>query len=456
LIAIWKAGVDAVRSDHLIQQNVQVVGETLRVGSLAFRLDDIDRIHVVGGGKASAGMAQGLEKALGSEVLAAKRVDGWINVPEDCIVPTAAIHLHPARPAGLNEPTQAATEGTAEMLKQIATLGTRDLCIALVSGGGSALMPAPVTGVSLEDKIGITRLLSSRGANIHQLNTVRKQLSRIKGGGLRDACSAGKLVTLIISDVLGDPLDVIASGPTVDDPGTPQDAIAVLKQFATESNDVPDSIWDYLTRGAKRDESHISKAPNDTAEAPVTHNLVLGNIRVAMEAAGQAAEQLGYCVKAAEINPQEPTAEVVGQEIARQAMRSVTRPTCWLSGGEPVVELADESIRGKGGRNQQLVLAALKLLTDQTGANRNYSNLNPFYGMGILSGGTDGEDGPTDAAGALLTADMIWTLTSGFDFQSFLDQNDAYNFLGPLGSLIRTGPTHTNVCDLRVVLSHPS
>src|SRR5207244_1469918 len=156
---------------------------------------------------------------------------GWVNVPADCVRPLRHITLHPARPAGVNEPTAEGVAGSEQILRLIEWLTADDLCLCLISGGGSALLPAPALGITLQDKQQITRFLSAAGANIRQLNTVRKQLSRIKGGGLLRACRAGRLMTLVISDVLGDPLETIASGPTVEDTSTPAEALTVLDEF---------------------------------------------------------------------------------------------------------------------------------------------------------------------------------------------------------------------------------
>src|SRR5205823_657183 len=164
-------------------------------------------------------------------VMADKNISGWINVPADCVRELGSVHVHAARPASINEPTAEGVYGAEKILEIVSSLGPADLCICLISGGGSALMPAPVEAVSLTEKQAITRLLSAGGANIEELNTVRKQLSRIKGGGMARACRAGRLITLIISDVLGDPLDVIASGPTVAASRTPKDALAILERY---------------------------------------------------------------------------------------------------------------------------------------------------------------------------------------------------------------------------------
>ena len=180
-LAIWRASVDAVDSERLVMEHVRVDGDYLLVGDESASLSSIRRIAVVGAGKAGAGMARGLEKVLGA-VAEAKQLAGWVNVPADCVQRLQRIHLHAARPAGLNEPTAEGIVGTERILSIVGALSPQDLCICLLSGGGSALLPAPVEGVSLADKQLVTRHLSAAGANIQELNTVRKQLSRIKGG----------------------------------------------------------------------------------------------------------------------------------------------------------------------------------------------------------------------------------------------------------------------------------
>ena len=196
-------------------------GDTLSIADEAIDLRRVERIAIVGAGKAAGAMAVALENVLGPRLLAEKNVTGWINVPDDCLVPTQRVTLHAGRPAGINEPRPEGVEGTQRILEIVSALGPNDLCFCLLTGGGSALLPAPLPEISLDEKIAVTRLLSAAGANIEQLNTVRRQLSLVKGGGLARACGAGRLVTLVISDVLGDPLELIASGPTVPGSTTP-------------------------------------------------------------------------------------------------------------------------------------------------------------------------------------------------------------------------------------------
>jgi len=450
-LRIWQAGVDAVRSDRLVRAALRVEGSSLLVGEERLDLRLIDRIAVVGAGKAGAGMAVAVEEILGPRWLEEKRVTGWVNVPEDCVRRLARIHLHGARPPGVNEPTQAGADGARRILEIVQGLGPADLCLCLISGGGSALLPAAVDTITLADKLAVTRHLSAAGANIQQLNAVRKQLSRIKGGGLARACRAGRLVALIISDVLGDPLEVIASGPTVPDTSTPQQALEILEHFRARQFGIPPRIFEYLEKaarwGGRGSRGTDAADPALAGEPPVAHsritNLVIGNNATAVEAAGREAERLGYRPATRSAPASEGAAEAVGRDLAEEALRIRDQPgpDCLVSGGEPVVKLVDQSRRGQGGRNQQLVLAALARLAED-GAR----------GIVLLSGGTDGEDGPTDAAGAFLDASILAAACrQGLDPADYLARNDAYCFFQPLGALIRTGPTHTNVCDLRVV-----
>jgi len=451
-LAIWKAGVEAAGSERLIHQALHVEGARLRVGDQTVDLEAIDRIAVIGAGKAGAGMAAAVEEVLGPRLLRQKRVTGWVHVPDDCLRPLSHIHLHPARPAGVNEPTEAGVAGALHMLQLVASLGPRDVCLALWSGGGSALLPAPAEGITLADKLAVTRFLSAAGANIEELNTVRKQLSRIKGGKLAQACRAGWLISLVISDVLGDPLEVIASGPTVPDSSTPQAALDILQRFGGLSGGVLSRVIQYLQVQAGLPPAQQAGAPqpcggprNASPPPPcrVSH-CVVGNNATAVAAAGKEAQRRGYTPTLVAPTRCEGLADEVGRHLAEQAlaMRAGSGADCVVSGGEPVVRLVEPPLRGLGGRNQQLVLAAAQHLWED-GAR----------GIAILSGGTDGEDGPTDAAGAFLDAQVLAAARSqGLHPEGFLARNDAYHFFAPLGALVRTGPTHTNVCDLRVVV----
>ena len=434
VLQIWQAAVEAVRSERLVKQSLHIDGGTLLVGHQRLDLATIRRIAVVGAGKAGAGMAAAVEEVLGPRLMAEKQLAGWVNVPADCVRPLLRITLHAARPPGVNEPTPAGVIGAAEILRIVASLGPDDLCLCLISGGGSALLPAPAAGITLQDKLEVTRYLSAVGANIEQLNTVRKQLSRIKGGGLARACRAGRLVALVISDVLGDPLEMIASGPSAADTSTPQSALAVLDSFAAREGGISPAVFAYLQQR--------QQTPQPPPICRVT-NFVIGNNATAVDAAGREAERLGYAPAITSATKSEGPAEQIGRHLAEMAltMRAGPGANCLVSGGEPVVTLVDAARRGLGGRNQQLVLAALLRLADDGAA-----------GIALCSGGTDGEDGPTDAAGAVLDAEVIaCARRCQLDAADYLARNDAYNFFRRLGGLIKTGPTHTNVCDVRVV-----
>jgi hydroxypyruvate reductase len=434
-LRIWQAGVGAVKPSNLVFDLCEVDGPWLRLDDQLLSLREIERIVVVGGGKAAAGMASALEHVLGPALLASKRLTGWVNVPADCLIPTDVIHLHAARPAGVNEPTDEAAEGVRQMLKLVRGLGERDLCIALISGGGSALMPAPIEGFSLTDKLALTRELSARGATIEQLNVVRRELSDVKGGGLARACRAGRLVSLIISDVPGDDLSLVASGPTVCRSSTPEVAIRVLKELSLYETDFGARAINVLQHRNAPSVSHSAACPSQLT------NILLANNATAVDAAGVEAERLGYSHAMISATAPEGYAEDVAQGLADLAkrMRGEDGPDCLISGGEPTVRLAPIEQRGRGGRNQQFCLAALAKLDD-------------WRGLALLSGGTDGEDGPTDAAGACVDELILSEARRlQLDPASFLARNDAYSFFEQAGGLLKTGPTHTNVCDLRVI-----
>lgn len=441
-IDIWQAGVDSVRGDQLVNQRVQLDGSRLTIVGMnrepvTVNLNDFQRVCVVGAGKAAAALAVALEQKLLS-YLTADRLCGWVNVPDEAVLAARQLTVHPCRPPGVNEPTARAVAGTEAILRLVTSLTQQDLCLVVLTGGGSALLPAPVTGISWQDKSAVARWLSAAGADIRELNTIRKRLSRIKGGGLARACPA-RLISLIISDVLGDPLDVIASGPTVPDTASRADALAVMHKYDPARKLAAAAVW-----------TAIEHSTTDPA-APLTQaiNIILANNQTAVQRAAAAAVPRGYEVEVLPTDINEPTAEAVGRQLASRArqLSSQLRPHALVSGGEPVVELAPPELRGHGGRNQQLVLAALDEL-QQTHS--------PFSNTTLLSGGTDGEDGPTDAAGAVIgAAQMARVETGTLDISGHLQRNDAYPLLDELRALFKTGPTQTNVCDLRVVLHKP-
>lgn len=419
--AIWDAAVRAALPGPLIEL-------FFRTDPLAESIRNAPGILVVGAGKAGLGMAAGLEAALADRL---DRVEGIVNVPEGQDRPLARVRLHPARPIGVNEPTAAGVAGAEEMLRLVANAAPEDVAVCLLSGGGSALLPAPAAGISLEDKLAITKLLHRCGATIDEMNCVRKHLSRIKGGRLAEAFRGKLLVSLIVSDVVGDPLDVIASGPTAPDPTTFAEAITILQRYG---------LWDRTPTTVKQ---HLELGSPETPKALGSNiaNRIIGSNRVSLDAAAREAAARGY--KALDLGSfvegetQQVAVAVAG--IVRSIQRDsqpLAAPACILIGGETTVSLGEGS--GKGGRNQEFVLALLAKLGSEG-----------MHGVTVLSGGTDGEDGPTDAAGAI--ADKM-TFTRGLSVDEQLRNHDAYPFFDATGDLIRTGLTGTNVMDVRVVL----
>ncbi|MDP1798760.1 MAG: DUF4147 domain-containing protein [Planctomycetaceae bacterium] len=438
-LGIWCAGVAAVASDQLVLRAVHCDGNTLDIAGHSFDLREIDRILVVGGGKAGAGMAVGLETALGADLVAAK-VTGIVNVPTDCVRTLQRITIHAGRPAGVNEPTAEGVAGVDRMLHLVGTMTPRDLLIVLLSGGGSALLPAPALGISLSDKRTVTRLLMSRGAPIEDLNAVRSALSRFKGGQLAQAIPAGRAIALIISDVVADPLSVIASGPTVTVPPVNSSPADILRKYVCDVSEVPAHVWTVL-------DQHSLKSAAQLASRVAVTNCIIGNNATALQAAAAEALKRGYAIAGYETD-QRGIAREVGVTLAERCLAEHSRPTtsrgwCWLSGGEPIVELAPYDGPRRGGRNQELALSALQRWWDEDLAN-----------MVLVSGGTDGEDGPTDAAGGIADAAVRAQAQSlNLTPRDYLAVNNAYPFLQQTGGLIQTGPTHTNVMDIRVVLS---
>ena len=424
-LTIWNAAVDAVRPEPRTRAAVESE-KWIREAA---------RVLVVGAGKAGPGMAAGLEAALADRL---DRVDGLLNVPEGMSAPLKRIRLHAARPQGLNEPTTAGVAGAEEMLRLLQSAGPDDIVVCLLSGGGSALLPAPVEGVSLTDKLEITKLLHRSGATIDEMNCVRKHLSRVKGGRLAEAFRGKRLVSFIISDVVGDPLDVIASGPTAPDPTTFAEALRVLQKYNL-GDSTPSAVLRHLEAGCARTVSETLKSvPANVA------NRVIGSNRVALDAAKQKAEELGYRVLDLGSFVEGETRHVA--TALAGVVRSINRegipkkpPACILLGGETTVTLGDTP--GKGGRNHEFALALLAKL----GAG--------MHGVTVLSGGTDGEDGPTDAAGAVADAATFETVAEQqLVTEDFLRRHDAYHFFDRVGGLIRCGLTGTNVMDVRVIL----
>ena len=446
---IWRAGVEAATPHQLFRRKVKLSDGILRIHDVEIDLKSVDRIAVIGAGKAAGAMAVEFENLLGPELLERKHVFGWVNVPADCVVATSRITLHAGRPAGVNEPRPEGVHGTRRVLQIARSLRPSDLCVCLIAGGGSALLPAPVPGITLDDKIRVTALLSGAGANIEQLNIVRRNLSSVKGGGLARACRAGQLVSLIISDVFGDPVELIASGPTASQLSDPKAALEVLRSIGIAEEPCLQRITKYLIRtgcnlDAQATNSFAREVSHRGRTSATVSNIVLGNNQTAIAAAMDEARLIGYTPTFFESSSAEGAAEDVGRRLAEMALNNLVHSpevNCIISGGEPTVRLVDPTQRGKGGRNQQLALAALL-------------HLGHCGRITLLSGGTDGEDGPTNAAGAFACEEVVHSARcQGLDPEAYLRRNDAYEFFRQAGGLLMTGATHTNVCDLRIVLS---
>lgn len=444
------------------------------------------RIAVVGGGKAAAGIALGIADRLRRDAVAPERICGLVSVPEGVPdeAPTTArgappragqrrtgptsmppAHRRPApgieiratRPAAANQPTAAVVAATAEMLHLLATLGRDDLAIAVITGGGSALLEQPAEGLELSDVVAVTDALSRAGAGIEALNTVRRAVSRVKAGGLARACGAGRMVVLVLSDVAGDPLDFIASGPCMPTGADPAAARAVLEHFAVGAEIAP-RLSAHLARAAAVPGAERAGPDWTTPGGCHVSHVIVGHNATAVAAARAAAEDLGYRLLPP-VEPGEPNAaaEAIGIRLARaggELARQVAhdgRPRGAIEGGEATVRVPGD--HGRGGRNQQTVLAALAFAA-APGPTDTAPGWPP--GMALASLGTDGEDGPTDAAGALADAEVAALAAADpVAVRRALSRCDAYPLLARCGGLIRTGPTGTNVADLRIVLARP-
>ncbi len=430
MLKIMAAALRAVDPANAVRRAAHRQGNVLKVGGATFDLDDVSRVLVVGAGKADAPMAQALEEILGDRI-----ASGWINVRYGYAVPTEKIYVHEA---GHPIPDESGVRGAGEILRILSDAREEDLVIALISGGGSALLTAPAEGISLEGLQTVNRLLLASGATINEINAVRKHLSRVKGGQLARAAHPARLVTLVLSDVVGNPLDVIASGPTVPDTSTFADAWNVLTKYGLV-DEVPPAVVERIRRGMVGAVPETPKPGDPIFER--TWNVIVADNSVAAQAAADEAEKQGF-------HPLilttflEGEAREVGRVVAALAKEEAARgrpvplPACLILGGETTVTLRGN---GKGGRNQELALAAALALQ---GVER----------VAVASLGTDGSDGPTDAAGGLVDGSTVARgKERGLSAEEFLRNNDSYRFLDAVGDLLKTGPTRTNVNDLAFV-----
>jgi hydroxypyruvate reductase len=428
---LFYSGVRAADPKNAVQRWVQVTGQKLVIQDTVYDLTRYDSVYVLGAGKAAAAMAQAVEARLGPWL-----TGGIVNVKYGQSIPLKRIEVNEA---GHPIPDEAGIRGTDQMIKLLKGTGEKDLVLFLVSGGGSALLPCPAEGLNLADKQKVTQLLLECGATIHEINAVRKHLSLIKGGRMARLAYPSTLVSLILSDVIGDDIDCIASGPTAPDKSTFSDCIRIIENHGIR-HPMPLAVMAILERG-ERGELEETPKENDTVFNK-THNVIIGNNFLALDTARQKADELGYhcLILSTSFQGETKDAAKVHAALAKEILstdRPVPRPACVISGGETTVVIKGD---GLGGRNQEFALAAAM----------DIEGLEPVV---ILSGGTDGTDGPTDAAGALADGRTIARAReSGMEANTYLDRNDSYHFFQALDDLLVTGPTHTNVMDLRLVL----
>ncbi len=429
--AIFQAGLKAVDAANAVRRYVRLQGHVLSVGDKSYDLRQYDGVYVIGAGKASAAMAPPLEDILGDRLRS-----GVINVKYG--------HARPLRRVAVNEaghpvPDEAGLRGTELIKKTLRKTGDKDLVIFLLSGGGSALLPSPAPGLTLDDKRRLTQQLLESGANIQEVNALRKHISSVKGGQLARLAFPSTLVSLILSDVIGDRLDSIASGPTVPDHTTFPDCLRILEKYGL-SRKIPPAVLDHLEKGVRGEVEETPK-PGDPAFLR-SHNLIVGSNIQALLAAEEKAKALGYNCLVLSSSIDGETREIARMHAAlareiRASGHPLRPPACLISGGETTVRVLG---RGLGGRNQEFALAAAIALDG-------------LEDVIVLSGGTDGTDGPTDAAGAVADGATVGRARAlGLEAADFLRENDAYHFFAPLGDLLMTGPTLTNVMDLRLVL----
>jgi len=430
LLPILSAALAAVDPVTAVKRHMSLVGDELRIGERIYDLGQYQGIYVIGGGKAGGSMAKATE-----EILDDRLTVGVINTKYGYLAKTEIVRINEA---GHPIPDAAGVQGAKEMAGLAARASDGDLVICLISGGGSALMTLPVEGITLADMEVLTAALLRCGATINEINAIRKHLSQIKGGNLSRLAYPAEVVSLILSDVVGNPLDVIASGPTVPDSSSYAQAYDVIERYGI-LHEVPSSVVEHLRRGK---EGIIPETPKeDDAAFAKTYNLIIASNEVAAQAAMAKAQEIGFNTALLSTFVEGEAREVahVFSAIAKEIAHSghpVSRPACVVAGGETTVTIRGE---GKGGRNQELALAAAVQIDGLDEAT-------------IIALATDGTDGPTDAAGAIADGStLIRAREKDLSASDYLANNDSYHFFEALGDLIITGPTNTNVNDLTFV-----
>jgi len=432
-LAIFRAALAAANANHAVRRHLERTKAQLRAGRVRFPLAAIESIYLIAVGKAVAPMADAVE-----HITAARLTRGLVVTK----------HGHAAAYAGRWEvieaghpiPDDDGLRAGRAVLHLLHDLSAKDLLIVAISGGASALLCAPVEGITLAAKQQTTDLLLRAGADIHELNCVRKHLSLLKGGNLAAHAYPATVLSLLLSDVVGDPIDVIGSGLTAPDPSTFVQALQVLERRGV-LRQTPREVAEHLQKGARGETGETPK-PGDRLFENV-NNVVVGSSRLALEAAAEEAKRRGYrpLILSSRIQGEARDAARFHADILWEVITSghpMQPPACILSGGETTVTVRGE---GKGGRNQEFALAAALALDGAAN-------------VILLSGGTDGTDGPTDAAGAMVSGETVSRAAArGLDPKEFLARNDSYAFFEALGDLVKTGPTGTNVMDVNVMLA---
>jgi glycerate 2-kinase len=433
---IFLKAVSAVDPARKLKDTVRIGGNQLLIkteegSEKAFPLDGFKNIFLTGAGKASASMASAMEQIFGDRI-----TKGIITAKYGHVLPLKRIEVIEA---GHPIPDQQGFEGARKIQNLLKASGPGDLVIFLLSGGGSALLPFPVDGIALEEKQQVTQLLLDCGADIAEINTIRKHISQMKGGWLARWAYPSTVIGFILSDVVGDPLDVIGSGPTVPDPSTYEDAWEILKKFDLIHQVAP-SIRNHLIMGREGKVEETPKPGEPVFEK--VQNMIIGSNILALRSAEREASFLGLhtLILSSSIVGDTREAARFHSAIAKEVLSNghpLPRPACIISGGETTVMIKGS---GLGGRNQEFALAAAL-------------EIQGFEKIVLLSGGTDGTDGPTDAAGAIADHTTVERARAmGLNPKAHLENNDAYPFFQRLGDLLITGPTHTNVMDVRILL----
>jgi glycerate 2-kinase len=432
-IEIFRAALAAANAGNAVRKHLSVQSHSIKAGTVRLPLRNLDRIFLIAAGKAAVQMAAMVEEIIGPRLTHGIAVtkQGHATAPLDRVEVIEA--RHPI-------PDQSGVRASAAIRALLRELNARDLVLVAISGGASALLSAPAEPITLHAKQKTTDLLLRAGATIHELNAVRRHISTLKGGQLALLAYPATVASLILSDVIGDRPDVIGSGPTAPDPSTFADATGVLRKFGLLSR-VPPAVRERLEQGARGEIEETPKPGNPVFKH--VHNVIIGSNRLALDAAAQEAKVRGFhtLILSSAIDGETREVARTHAQILREvalAGHPVRSPACILSGGETTVTIKG---KGKGGRNQEFALAAA-------------FEIDGCPNLAVLSAGTDGTDGPTDAAGAIATGDTIRRARQrGLDPQKHLEDNDSYPFFDALGSLIKTGPTGTNVMDIHVLLS---